>query len=131
AAPAVRRRARRRVRPGRLPRGRRRDPRGDAHDVRPPGDWEKNRDRYEHLLGERIRVVHGSGAELEPLYDAASACVLFVEPGEYRTFAAPVKFFEYVGHGKPVLLSRGTYAGDLGERLGVGPVIDYSSEALR
>src|SRR5699024_7046827 len=26
-----------RVRPGRLPRGRRRDPRGDAHDVRPPG----------------------------------------------------------------------------------------------
>ena len=97
----------------------------------PPADWEKNRDRYEHLLGERIRVVHGSGAELEPLYDAASACVLFVEPGEYRTFAAPVKFFEYVGHGKPVLLSRGTYAGDLGERLGVGPVIDYSSEALR
>ena len=42
-----------------------------------------------------------------------------------------MKFFEYVGHGKPVLLSRGTYAGDLGERLGVGPVIDYSSEALR
>src|SRR5699024_11682401 len=35
------------------------------------------------------------------------------------------------GHGTPVLRSRGTYAGDRGERLGVGPVIDYSSEALR
>ncbi|MGP9583098.1 MULTISPECIES: glycosyltransferase [unclassified Brachybacterium] len=97
----------------------------------PPADWAKNRSRYEAYLGSRIRVVHGSGAELEPLYDAASACVLFVEPGEYRTFAAPVKFFEYVGHGKPVLLSRGTYAGELGERLGVGPVVDYSADALR
>lgn len=57
--------------------------------------------------------------------------MLFVEPGEYRTFAAPVKFFEYVGHGKPVLLSRGTYAGDLGERLGVGPVLEYSADALQ
>lgn len=97
----------------------------------PPADWLKNRSRYEHHLSERIRVVHGSGAELEPLYEAASACVLFVEPGEYRTFAAPVKFFEYIGHGKPVLLSHGTYAGELGQQLGIGPVIDYSAEALR
>ncbi|HIY23241.1 MAG TPA: glycosyltransferase [Candidatus Brachybacterium merdigallinarum] len=97
----------------------------------PPEQWEKNRSRYEQHLGERIRVVHGSGPELEPLYDAASVCVLFVEPGEYRTFAAPVKFFEYLGHGKPVLLSRGTYAGELGERLEIGPVIDYSADALR
>lgn len=97
----------------------------------PPADWARNRARYEPYLGARIRVVHGSGAELEPLYAAASACVLFVEPGEYRTFAAPVKFFEYLGHGKPVLLSRGTYAGDLGERLGIGPVIEYSVDALR
>ncbi|ATG51550.1 hypothetical protein CFK38_08445 [Brachybacterium vulturis] len=97
----------------------------------PPAQWEKNRSRYEQHLGERIRVVHGSGPELEPFYEAASACVLFVEPGEYRTFAAPVKFFEYIGHGKPVLLSRGTYAGQLGERFGVGPVIDYSAAALR
>ncbi|MGP9539028.1 glycosyltransferase [Brachybacterium sp. AOP43-C2-M15] len=97
----------------------------------PPAQWEKNRTRYEQHLGTRIRIVHGSGPQLEPLYDAASACVLFVEPGEYRTFAAPVKFFEYLGHGKPVLLSRGTHAGDLGERLGIGPVIDYSAEALQ
>jgi len=97
----------------------------------PPEQWERHRSRYAQHLGERIRVVHGSGPELEPLYDAASACVLFVEPGEYRTFAAPVKFFEYLGHGKPVLLSRGTYAGELGERLGIGPVIEYSAEALR
>ncbi|HEX7350290.1 glycosyltransferase [Brachybacterium sp.] len=97
----------------------------------PREQWERQRSRYAQHLGERIRVVHGSGPELEPLYAAASACVLFVEPGEYRTFAAPVKFFEYLGHGKPVLLSRGTYAGELGERLGIGPVIEYSAQALR
>ena len=97
----------------------------------PEAQWEAHRERFAPHLGERIRVVHASGAQLEPLYAAASACVLFVEPGEYRTFAAPVKFFEYIGHGKPVLLSRGTYAGDLGEALGVGPVIEYSAEALR
>lgn len=97
----------------------------------PEAQWEAHRARYAPHLGERIRVVHASGVQLEPLYAAASACVLFVEPGEYRTFAAPVKFFEYIGHGKPVLLSRGTYAGDLGESLGVGPVIEYSAEALR
>ena len=57
-----------------------------------------------------VQVVHRSGAELEQLYDNADACVLFVQPDPYREFAAPVKLFEYLGHGKPVIASAGTLA---------------------
>ena len=97
----------------------------------PESHWEKNRPRYEHRLSDRIRVIHRASHELGPLYDEASACVLFVEPSRYRTFAAPVKFFEYLGYGKPVLVSEGTYAGELAALMGIGPVIPYSAEALR
>ena len=94
----------------------------------PPAQWEKHRGEYEHLLSDRITVVHAGPHELGEHYDRASACVLFVEPTEYRTFAAPVKFYEYLGAGKPILLSEGTRAGDVGEDLGIGVAVPYTAE---
>lgn len=98
--------------------------------VVPPADWERYRAEYEPLMDESIRVVHARSHELGPIYDQASACVLFVEPSEYRTFAAPVKFFEYMSYGKPILLSAGTYAAEFAAARGIGMEIPYTREAF-
>ena len=86
----------------------------------------------EYPLGEsgRIEVVHARGPQLLPLFARAHACLLTVEPATYRDFAAPVKLFEYIGHGKPVLATSGTHAGELVESAGAGRQVDYSAEAI-
>lgn len=96
----------------------------------PKSGWETMRHEYQPLLSDRIRVVHASSSELEPLYAEASVGVLFVEPSEYRAFATPMKFFEYLGHGKPIIASSGTHAGSMAARLGVGIELPYTEEAL-
>lgn len=95
-----------------------------------PDDWKRHRAVYEPLMDDSIRVVHARSHELGPIYDQASACVLFVEPGEYRTFAAPVKFFEYMSYGKPILLSEGTYAAEFAAARGIGLEIPYTRDAF-
>lgn len=96
----------------------------------PERDFARHRDEYEASLSDRIRVVHARSDELEAHYDAASACVLFVEPTPYRRFAAPVKLFEYLGHGKPILLSRGTLAAEWATAWGVGADCAYDVDAF-
>lgn len=34
-------------------------------------------------------------------------------PHEYRDFAAPLKLFEYIGNGKPIIATEGTFVGDV------------------
>lgn len=88
--------------------------------VVPRAAWEAHQDRYLPLLTDRVRVVHAGAGELAAFYDEACACLLFVEPNEYREFAVPMKLYEYLGHGKPTLASRDTLAGTIVEELGIG-----------
>lgn len=90
--------------------------------VVPARTWRQYRERYEPLLTPKVRVVHAGASELSELYDRASACLLMVEPNEYRKFAVPMKLYEYLGYGKPTLASAGTLAGDIVRRLGIGYV---------
>ncbi|MCT1557486.1 glycosyltransferase [Helcobacillus massiliensis] len=99
--------------------------------VVPEADWERHRESYRPLMNDSVTVVHARSHELEPYYAAASACVLFVEPIEYRTFAAPIKFFEYLSHGKPILLSEGTLAAQWGKEAGFGLAIEYDEASFR
>lgn len=87
-------------------------------------EWETHRERYAPLLTDRVRIVHAGSDELQELYDAASACLLLVAPDGYRRFAVPLKLFEYLGYGKPVLASSGTLAGDMVEEMGSGFTVE-------
>lgn len=87
-------------------------------------EWETHRERYTPLLSDRVRIVHAGSDELQELYDAASACLLLVAPDGYRRFAVPLKLFEYLGYGKPVLASRGTLAGDMVDNMGSGFTVE-------
>ena len=92
--------------------------------------WEAARADYEPLMDDRVRVVHRSGEGLEALYREAEAGVLLVEANQYREFAAPVKLFEYLGHGLPVLATAGTLAGDLVASRDCGWTLPYDAGAI-
>ncbi len=93
-------------------------------------EWQQREPEYRELMAPNIRVVHRSGEGLRELYDEANAALLAVDPILYWTFAVPVKLFEYLGHGKPVLASDGSFSGRFVREQGVGWTVPYGSEAF-
>ena len=96
----------------------------------PENMWEANKVRFGHLMTENIHIVHGSGLELEKFYDKAHVTCLYLPNSEYRDMAMPVKLFEYIGYGKPVIANSGTAVADYIKENDIGWVIDYDHEQL-
>ncbi len=90
-----------------------------------PERWERVRDVYAIDAAPNIHVVHRKSHELDDLYAQANICLIMVDPTEYWEFAVPVKTFEYVGAGKPIMASEGTYIADFIEREGLGWKVPY------
>ena len=94
-----------------------------------PREWGQARKDYEPLMGGNIKVVHANGKkELEPYFAAANVAVLAMAPHEYRDFAAPLKLFEYIGNGKPIIATEGTFVGDVVTRDKLGWTVKASVE---
>lgn len=93
-------------------------------------EWERVEPEYRDLLGPNVEVVHRSGEGLRELYAAADACVLLMEPSAYREFAAPMKLYEYLGNGKPVIATEGSLVGGFIAEHGLGWTIPYTADAL-
>lgn len=93
-------------------------------------EWAAHGDTYRDILNDRISIIHKSGAELEPYYARAAACMLFIEPSVYRSFAAPIKFAEYIGFGKPVIVNSGTNVADFVSTHGNGWVVPFDQDKL-
>lgn len=94
-------------------------------------DWETNRSLYSSFLCDRINVVHKSGEELEEFYGKADICMFFVKNIRYISLAMPIKLFEYIGHLKPVIATKGTIAGEFVEQNDIGWQVDFDSEQLK
>lgn len=93
-------------------------------------EWAAHGDSYRDIINDRITIIHKSGAELEPYYARASACMLFIEPSVYRSFAAPIKFAEYIGYGKPVIVNSGTNVAEFVATHGNGWVVPFDQDKL-
>ena len=93
-------------------------------------EWEKEKDKLEPLLCDRIRVVHKSSGELEPLYAEADLGSLMFRRGSYMDMAKPFKTYEYLAHELPVLATEGTAAGRFTEENGTGWAVAYNAETL-
>lgn len=66
-------------------------------------EWRAVRHRYS--LPGNVRVVHASGPELASHYAEADATLLFLASDPYLGFAMPVKLFETIQHGLPMIVS--------------------------
>lgn len=78
-----------------------------------------------------INVVHKKKHELEPFYHDADITMAYFENNSYRDLAMPVKLFEYLGYGKPVIATSGTAAGRYIAEHDAGWCIDFSSAEFR
>lgn len=84
------------------------------------GQWEKVKGEYAPLMCERIRIVHQSGDQLIARYLEADLSAYCLKKCEYLDFAMPIKVFEAIRYGTPLLVADIHEIGKLveGENLG-------------
>lgn len=84
-------------------------------------EWQRWRAHYD--VPSNVEVVHRSGDELAQLYARADLAAVVREPHEYLDFAMPVKVFEALAYGVPLIASPGTEIARFVEREDLGWVI--------
>lgn len=92
--------------------------------------WEIEKPQYAAFDSPAIQVVHAHGEALKHYFAAANIGALFVEPDDYWKFAVPVKQYEYLGAGKPILSAKDSLTGDFVSSQGVGWSVEYGPVAL-
>lgn len=92
-------------------------------------EW--NTVKNEYVTADNIKVIHKSGDELIAEYDRCDIALLFFETDVYRTFAMPVKMFEYISYRKPIIATADTAAGEWVTDNEVGWVIPYDEVTLK
>ena len=92
--------------------------------------WAAEMPHYAAFSSPAITVVQAHGAALEPYFAAANVGALFVEPDDYWKFAVPVKQFEYLGAGKPILAAEGSLTGDFVSSQDLGWSVGYDAATL-
>jgi glycosyltransferase involved in cell wall biosynthesis len=93
-------------------------------------EWLDLKEEYPSL-SPNIKVVHKSGEDVGVLLLESDIVSLFVEPGEYWSFAAPFKLYEYLGYNKPIIATIGTMSGEFVNENSIGWAIPYKEEALK
>lgn len=76
-----------------------------------------------------VQILHRSASKVMEEYGRSDIASLFLTPNVYFSMAMPIKLFEAVGYGVPVLARRGTAAGEFVEREGLGWVASSPQEA--
>lgn len=96
----------------------------------PKQSWETAKYRYEPHLCDRIHVVHKSGHQLQSHYRAADIFCCCLEVNEYTRLAMPIKVFESMGYGVPLVITEGIAAAELIAKSDCGWVIKNSTDAF-
>lgn len=94
------------------------------------GDWNTVASEYELLLSPNINVVHVSGPALAEYYEKADVGIMVFEPMSYRSLVMPVKLFEYLGNGLPILTIDGTAVANYVRDKGLGWVVKFDEASV-
>lgn len=91
-------------------------------------EWNSWKNLYESFLTPNIQIVHASEPELRSLYYQSDISLLFYAPHEYRRLAIPLKLFESLGYGVPMIASGDTEAAKFIQAECIGWVASSSDE---
>ncbi len=75
--------------------------------VCPKDQWSRiKNEAYKEEYAKWLSIFHASGdQELAPLYEKADLALLTAPNTKYRSFAVPIKIYEYISYGKPILVT--------------------------
>lgn len=96
-------------------------------------EWLKIKHEYEAIsdgIPDNINVIHKAGNDLKPHFQQADICLVFVKPKPYWSFAVPVKLYEYIGEGKPIIATNGTMAGEIVDTNDLGWSMPYDYKSM-
>ena len=93
-------------------------------------EWDGVKHEYEQWTCPAIEVVHAHGNGLREYFERANIAAIVVDLDEYWKLGVPVKLYEYIGAGKPVMVTKGSLAGDMVERMELGWTVDNSPDAV-
>ncbi len=91
-------------------------------------EWLQVKDDYKINELNNIEIIHTSGQELDFIYAAVDIFVILWRPNPYLGFAMPVKLFEALGYGLPIITSAGTAVARFIQENNVGWIISNSDE---
>lgn len=94
-------------------------------------EWNVYRSYYKSWLSERVRIVHEHGNGLRRLYGDADAVAILWQSYEYLKFAMPVKVFEALGAGLPIITTAGTASADFVAKEGIGWTPNSHKETIQ
>lgn len=93
--------------------------------------WESVRPDYEKFLCDRIEVVHKSGDALREYYENADVAAYCLNHDEYLDMAMPIKVFEAISYGTPLLATSIYSIAQMIRRENIGWVAGTSVEGIR
>jgi len=77
-----------------------------------------------------LNIYHLHGKELEPIYKSSSLGIVPLHRNLYNDLAMPVKLFEYISHGLPVVVTNCTEMAQFVKQTGIGRVAQDNAESL-
>ena len=92
-------------------------------------EWSRQAPHYD--VPAEVRVVHAVGSQLEELYEDADAVAILWRPHPYLSLTLPVKLFEALSYGLPVVTSHGTATADFVATHDVGWTVGSTEEVRR
>ena len=93
--------------------------------------WAACKALYEPYLCDRIQIVHKSGAELAECYEDADIAAYCLNDHAYLDMAMPIKLFEAISYGTPLLTTSVESIADFVRREQIGWVAETSVEGIR
>ena len=91
-------------------------------------EWGKVKKIYECSDFDRITINHASGEKLGKFYKEADIFAFFWQPHSYLNFAMPIKLFEALGYGLPIITTAGTEAARFVKEENIGWVVSSIDE---
>ena len=95
-----------------------------------PEEWDAVEHEYAQWACPAIEVGHGHGNGLREYFERSNIAAIVVDLDEYWKLGVPVKLYEYIGAGKPVMVTKGSLVGDMVERMELGWTVDNSPDAV-
>ena len=91
-------------------------------------EWAIHRLYYKPIDPHAVKIIHRQGKELIPYFKHADLFFLYWKPTTYLSFAVPIKIFEALGYGLPIVTNSGTEAARIVRDENIGWVVSTPDE---